>query len=117
VHQLQADHGDGGGDVKETWERQEEEQPSDEELQEFRPQTRRFRKKGSGNSAKPNSKSGESKSKWGPHLLPELRDELRSMNKCFLCYKRGHWAPDCPDIEKHKDVKKRRHPTDAELKV
>jgi hypothetical protein len=112
VHQLQADQGDA--DVKETWERQEREQPSDEELQEFRPQTRRFRKKG---SAKNNSKPGESKSKWGSHVTSDLRDELRNMNKCFLCYKRGHWAPDCPDLDKFKDVKKRRQPTDVELKA
>ncbi len=111
VHQLQADQGDG--DVKETWERQEGEQPPDEELQEFRPQPRRFRKRG---SAKDNSKPSESKSKWGPHLTSELRNQLGSMNKCFLCYKRGHWAPDCPDMDKFKDVKKRRQPTDAELK-
>jgi hypothetical protein len=110
VHQLQHE----GDDAKLTWERQEGEPVSPEELQEFKAKNVRKVPKpsrsGSGSAVR-------STSTYRAHLKDDLQDQLGALGKCFLCYKHGHIGPQCPDKAKYKDVSNRRQPTSAELKA
>jgi hypothetical protein len=97
VQQLQ--HEDSDADAKATWERQEGEQPPAEELQELKA-----------------NRDNDSKAWPGSHLPKSTRERLKKLGKCWLCYKRGHMAPDCPDKGKPV-VGPRRQPTPVELKA
>lgn len=90
--QARASESDEKGD---TWERQEGEEPSavqSEQLQQVktRPDGKRL---------------------FGSHLTHDQRIRLAKAKKCWICYKAGHIAPDCPA----KDKGAPRKPTDADL--